>query len=265
MAVIRVSKTRDYTVMSNYHLRDMNLSLKAKGLLSVILSLPDNWEYTTAGLVSICKEEETAVKSALKELKTYGYLYITKTAPNNTNGGRFEYTYNIFEKPQKQEAEILTVEKQEVEILPLEILPVENHPLYKDTNKSNTKELNTDISNTDYVMGETPDKNKNSTAGRKKSKFVKPSVDEIRDYCIERGNNIDPLKFFNYYESKGWYVGKSPMKDWKACVITWELNDNTPANKPKANTKTESKSSSFVADDWMKQALYSTYGEDFEF
>ena len=61
MSVIRVNKTKDYSVMSNYHLKDNNLSLKAKGLLSVMLSLPDNWKYTVSGLVSICKENETSI------------------------------------------------------------------------------------------------------------------------------------------------------------------------------------------------------------
>ena len=56
MAVFRIEKTRDYTVMSNYHLRDMSLSLKAKGLLSLMLSLPENWDYTMKGLARICKD-----------------------------------------------------------------------------------------------------------------------------------------------------------------------------------------------------------------
>lgn len=76
MATIRVHKTKNYTVMSNTHLRDKNLSLKAKGLLSVMLSLPDNWDYSIAGLVAICKENETAVKSALSELKDNNYVML---------------------------------------------------------------------------------------------------------------------------------------------------------------------------------------------
>ena len=74
MAVYRVQRTRDYTVMSNYHLRDKNLTLKSKGLLSMILSLPDEWNYTTRGLAAICKEGVDAIGSALKELETAGYI-----------------------------------------------------------------------------------------------------------------------------------------------------------------------------------------------
>lgn len=74
MAVFRVQRTRDYTVMSNYHLRDQNLTLKAKGLLSMMLSLPDEWNYTTRGLAAICKEGVDAIGSALKELENNGYI-----------------------------------------------------------------------------------------------------------------------------------------------------------------------------------------------
>lgn len=74
MAVVRAEKNSDFTIISNFYLRDKNISLKAKGLLSIILSLPDDWDYSVSGLAAICSEKETAVKSALKELKSYGYF-----------------------------------------------------------------------------------------------------------------------------------------------------------------------------------------------
>ncbi len=67
MAVFRIERTRDYTVMSNHHLRNANLSLKAKGLLSMMLSLPEDWNYTTRGLAKICKEGVDAIGAALRE------------------------------------------------------------------------------------------------------------------------------------------------------------------------------------------------------
>mgnify|MGYP000069648432 CR=1 FL=1 len=69
MAVFRIERTRDYTVMSNHHLRNANLSLKAKGLLSMMLSLPEDWNYTTRGLAKICKEGVDAIGAALRELE----------------------------------------------------------------------------------------------------------------------------------------------------------------------------------------------------
>ena len=74
MAVFRIEKTRDYTVMSNHHLRNAGLSLKSKGLLSMMLSLPEDWNYTTKGLAKICKEGTDSIGSALKELERTGYI-----------------------------------------------------------------------------------------------------------------------------------------------------------------------------------------------
>ena len=98
MAVFRIERTRDYTVMSNHHLRNANLSLKAKGLLSMILSLPEEWNYTTRGLASICKEGVDAIGSALKELETAGY--IVRRQLRGTNGRITDTEYVIYEQPQ---------------------------------------------------------------------------------------------------------------------------------------------------------------------
>ena len=78
MAVFRIEKTRDYTVMSNHHLKDRTLTLKSKGLLSMMLSLPDEWNYTTRGLAAICREGVDSIGAALKELETHGYIRRTQ-------------------------------------------------------------------------------------------------------------------------------------------------------------------------------------------
>ena len=103
MSMHRANKDKNFTVISNYHLQDKKLSLRAKGLLSLMLSLPDEWEYSINGLVSICKESEKTVEKALKELKDLGYLEVIKIPPNQSKTGRFEYSYEIFEKPKKQD------------------------------------------------------------------------------------------------------------------------------------------------------------------
>lgn len=121
MAVIRVNKTKDYTIMSNYHLKDKKLTLKAKGLLSLMLSLPDTWDYSIAGLVAICKESETSIKSTMSELKDNNYLRIVK---ERNQIGQFIYIYDIYEKPKKDKPE---VEKPQVDSI----------------GQLNTKELNT--------------------------------------------------------------------------------------------------------------------------
>lgn len=137
----RVEKKSNYTVMSNYHLRSENLSLKAVGLLSKILSLPDDWVFTISGLVAICKEKETAVKSALRELKEWGYLEVTKMNSDETNSGRFEYVYTFFEYSEKDKPAHLDRTNISEEIPPAEFLPVENQRVINTDNKINKNNI----------------------------------------------------------------------------------------------------------------------------
>lgn len=140
MSICRVNKSNNYTVMSNYHLRDKNLSLKAKGLLSVVLSLPDEWDYSINGLVAICNEGKTSITSTLNELKQKGYLRVDKLYPNETKSGLIEYVYTFYEfmqdAPQGQQ-------NQDTENLCLDGVGIENPPQLN-TNKSNTERLSKD-------------------------------------------------------------------------------------------------------------------------
>ena len=102
MAVFRIERTKDYTVMSNHHLRNHELSLKAKGLLSMMLSLPDDWNYTTRGLAKICKEGVDAIGSALRELETAGY--IVRHQLRDQQGRISDTEYVIYEQPQPKQA-----------------------------------------------------------------------------------------------------------------------------------------------------------------
>lgn len=96
MPIFRINKTKNYTIMSNYHLKDKKLSFKAKGLLSYMLSLPDDWDYSLRGLCIASKDNETSIKSAINELKEHKYMDITK---ERNNKGMFTYIYNIYEQP----------------------------------------------------------------------------------------------------------------------------------------------------------------------
>ena len=97
MSVFRVEKTRDFTIMSNYHLRDRSISLKAKGLLSVMLSLPEDWDYTMAGLAHISKEGIGSIKSAIDELEDAGYIVHGRI--RNSKGQLKGTEYVIYEHP----------------------------------------------------------------------------------------------------------------------------------------------------------------------
>ena len=103
MSVFKIEKSKNYTVMSNYHLRDKNLSYKAKGLLSFMLSLPEDWDYSINGLVSISKEGVKAIRNILQELQRYGYLVIEK---KQNEIGQFEYEYLIYEQPDTQKGDV---------------------------------------------------------------------------------------------------------------------------------------------------------------
>ena len=94
--IVRVKKDRDYAVMSNYHFKDKNLSLRAKGLLSLMLSLPDSWDYSINGLCSISGESRTTIRNTLKELKESHYLEMNET---HDKDGKFRYNYVIYEIP----------------------------------------------------------------------------------------------------------------------------------------------------------------------
>ena len=108
MAVIRIQKTENYTVMSNHHLRNLNMSLKAKGLMSLMLSLPPEWDYSIGGLVAICKESHTSIRSALRELEENNYLMRER---KNNEKGYFIYEYTLYEMPEPHTGNQHTVEK----------------------------------------------------------------------------------------------------------------------------------------------------------
>ena len=149
MSVIRVVKNKDYTVMSNAHLHDKRLSLKAVGLLSIVLSLPDDWHYTVKGLVGSVKDGERAVNGALSELKKCGYLQVNKLYPNSERS-KIEYQYVFYEKPQGIQNVPLEQDLQNVDLqnVDLQNVDLQNVGAYintnkQSTNKQNTKELNT--------------------------------------------------------------------------------------------------------------------------
>ena len=145
MAVFRVEKTKDFTIMSNYHLRDKNLSLKAKGLLSQMLSLPEEWDYTLAGLACINKESKDAIRSAVNELEQAGYITRRQTT---TEGGRFGCNeYLIRERPVLPSP---LPENPTTDSTPTAI-PMSENPTQLNINSSKTEKEKTELSSTDSL------------------------------------------------------------------------------------------------------------------
>ena len=165
MAIFRVAKTRDYTVMSNCHLRDKTLTLKAKGLLSVLLSLPENWNYTTRGLAAICKEGVDSIGTTLRELENAGYL--TRRRLRDQNGRISDTEYVVYESPRKKPEVDMPKEDLQDTVAPctenpdmvspdMETprtdTPDTENPVQLNTHVTNTYESNTQKSNPNPIM-----------------------------------------------------------------------------------------------------------------
>lgn len=127
MSIFRVHKTNNFTIMSNTHFKEKEMSLKAKGLLSLMLSLPDDWNYSVSGLVKLSKDGKDSVMSALGELETFGYLLRLRTT--NEKGQFSGIEYNIFEQPQTENP---IAEKQNAD-----------SPILEEANSENQRQLNT--------------------------------------------------------------------------------------------------------------------------
>ena len=146
MAVYRVNKNRGYTVMANFHLRDKNLSLKAVGLLSKMLSFNDGWKFSTRGLSAICKEGPDAILSALRELERHGYLI--RHRQRDSKGRLSSTIFDIFEEPQPVSPDTGSphMENPDVDNPDME-KPHEENPAQINTNQVITQERNNSLSN----------------------------------------------------------------------------------------------------------------------
>lgn len=144
MPVIRVVKNKNFTTMSNYHLRDQNLSLKAKGLLSFCLSLPDSWDYSVSGLVKVCKEGRDCVMATLLELEQRGYLHRERL--RNADGTLGAAEYVIYEQPPGGGDE--PVSENPTSGNPMSENPTQVIPMLEESALGNPLQINTNLINT---------------------------------------------------------------------------------------------------------------------
>ncbi len=135
MPIFRVEKTQNYTVMSNYHLRDKTLSLKAKGLLSYMLSLPENWDYSIKGLASVLLENADAVRTTVKELEQAGY--IIRTQKRDEKGKMLPIEYTVYEHPNTK-----NFSEEPLSDNPITVCPKSENSIQRNTNKTNKNEIN---------------------------------------------------------------------------------------------------------------------------
>ena len=179
MAVFRVEKTKDFTIMSNHHLRNTELSLKAKGLLSLMLSLPEDWDYTTKGLAHICKDGVDSITTALKELERHGYLTRQRLRYDNGQLGDIEYT--IHEQPVSTENTGLSPKREN----PRQVKPEQAKPKQAEPEQENPAQLNTN-----------PLKTKKS---KKDKSITYPSIYPAKPEAASRTDGMDRIELIEAY------------------------------------------------------------------
>ncbi len=222
-SVCRVDKKKNFTVMSNQHLRSPNLSLKAIGLLSKVFSLPEGWDFSVAGLTSICKESKQAVMTALDELKVWGYLKVTKLTPDKTKSGRIEYVYTFYEHSDKdvlgdnitdssiyygsdkeQRANCDTYQdsvKQDTEKQPL-VFQHSEIQFADNPTQSNIKDKITKNKLLNDEISINPSASSNSSVKKRADRLMEGYSAELKDYTELLKDNIDYFDFVEWIEDE---------------------------------------------------------------
>ena len=226
--IFRIRKTNNYTVICNHVFRNNRLSWKAKGILAEMLSMPDDWQFSTQELIHRAKDGRDAVYSAIKELEGAGYL--KRERATNEKGQFVGYDYNVYETPSLTEEQVTESkpceENPETENPPITSKPYTENPTLLSTNNIVSPKGDTTLfDNNSPTIEENNSPTIPPIIPQKEKRFRKPTLEEVAAYCVERKNGLDPQHFIDYYESNGWRVGRNPMKDWKAAVRTWEKKD----------------------------------------
>jgi hypothetical protein len=203
--VIRVHKRKNYTVMCNKHLFQRDLSLKAKGLMSVFLALPDDWNYSISGLCKFGKEGKDAINSTIAELKKFGYVEIER---KNAEKGRFTFIYHIYEEGKKQDGD------EEIDVSPCTDFPYTDEaytenpttvvPSAVEPNSVNPQQLNTNESIIKKPNTKKPKEEKNSFGEFKNVFLTQTEVDKLKTlYKNETKFNEGIEVLSSYKESSG--------------------------------------------------------------
>lgn len=245
MPVIRVNKTKDYTVMANYHFRDKNLSLKAKGLLSMMLSLPDGWGYSVEGLVKLSTDGRDSINATLQELEKHGYL--KRGRVRDANGKLGQAVYDIFERPITG---FPMLEK------PTQGKPTQENPTLLNTNKLNTKVLNTNnkkvskaqskhVENFDSIIQKSTESTEFREALVEFVKFrkliKKPMTNKALELIIAKLNKLgqsdrERVAILNQSIERGW-AGVFSLKDEETQGKGYQVDPRKLYNMPESYLK----------------------------
>ncbi len=240
MAVFRVEKNANYTTMSNYHLRDKGLSLKAKGLLSFCLSLPESWDYSVMGLVAVCKEGRDCVMSTLSELEETGYLRRSRARKADGTLGAAEYVIYEYPQPVTESAAAKTAAARSPDPAPpVSELPVSDSPMLENPTQviptleesalENPPQISTNLINTKL--------NNNEENKGTRHKYGAYRNVLLTDEELSRLKAEFPEDWLQRVERLSEYMASTGKhyRNHLATIRSWSRRDTLPKGKPRAH------------------------------
>ena len=214
------------------------LCLAGKTNNSGVLMMNDKVAYTDKMLATIFRRNENTVKLALSTFEKFGMIEIVDDVITIPNWGKHQSLDQLEKKKEYMRDYMHDYREKQKQIA------------CKTNCKTNCKaNSKTNVSSLDKDIDKDIDKDKKKNI---KEKFVPPTVEEVKAYCDERKNKVDPEAFIDFYESKGWMVGKNKMKDWKAAVRNWERNDERRKQEPRADDDGNSSETHEFTDEELK-------------
>lgn len=208
MAIIHHKHDRNFVILPNALIQDTRLSIKDIGLLCYMLSLPDQWEFSIAGLEgALGKDGRRTISASIQRLEAAGY--IRRTILRDRTGIICGHFWEVSDTP--------------------EFVDSNDPPEARNAHADNVNADNAHAENVTQIKNISNKEHKEERTHTAPVSFSSPDLDEVRSYCAERRSSVDPDYFFDYYSANGWIQGKGkPIRDWKACLRTWERNGISP-------------------------------------
>lgn len=221
--VHREEHNESFTIIDNAVLQNVNLSFEARGFMAYLLSFPNDWSFSISGIVKSSGTSESVVRRLLAELQAEGYIVINRHI--DKNGRVTRWSWDLFERAKIPES------VQMLKSPDVEIARCGNHQMWNAPHVEEPGGGFTTCGKNDTIQSTNNNKVLNNKVLKEniQKKFVPPTLSEVKAYCQERNNGVNPENFLDYYTANGWKVGRNPMKDWKAAVRTWERKEKPQA------------------------------------
>lgn len=223
--IIVVEPTDDYKRIHKSIIRNKNIDCLTLGIYTKIVVLGAEWQLNVKGLSKALGVSDTKIRKSIGILEREGYI---KREPNRNENGKLQgWSYCVYPIPiaenERSNAGYPKLPFDETQVAAENDTPhrLPQKPTTRETDNTENGEDNNNILNKYIDLTDNKEKENNKLFSQK-TKFVKPTIEEIKAYVKEKGYHIDAESFFAFYESKGWKVGKTPMASWKSACVTWE-------------------------------------------